>query len=356
MKIAKIEDCGYKDTWDIEVNPQHHYLLSNGCVSHNTIGLIAGASQGIEPIYSVVTKRSQMSGALEGIELMEVYPLLKEAMVNKGIDLSLDNEEVLNLSINKFLGMNSNNKRIFITAHQIGYEWHIKMQAAFQKHTDNAVSKTINMVNSATVEDVRNAYLLAWELKCKGITIYRDGSRDKQVLTDPTGKKAPSKVEIQLRKPRKRPAVTTGVTKRINTGCGWLYCTVNSDKNGPIEVLLQLGKAGGCASAQLEAIGRLISTSLKNNVEIDKIIRQLRYIRCPSPRINEGLHVFSCADAIASVLAEVINGKPIKNFDDQNLPKYFSAANSDGQCPECGEVLTFQEGCLMCRICGFARC
>jgi ribonucleoside-diphosphate reductase alpha chain len=242
-------------------------------------------------------------------------------------------------------------KRLFITAHDISPEWHVKMQAAFQKFTDSAVSKTVNFPHEATPEDVAKVYMLAYQEGLKGITIYRDRSRENQVLT--VGE-AVKRAEGKLA-PRKRPKVTRGVTERVNTGCGYIYVTVNFDNRGISEVFSTLGKAGGCAAAQLEAISRLTSLALRSGIDVDSIVKHLRGIRCPSIAWEQGHAILSCADAIASVLEKYIREKTTTNPDapSKNPEMVKSWA---GQCPDCGGPLIYQEGCNICLACGFTKC
>jgi ribonucleoside-diphosphate reductase alpha chain len=239
-------------------------------------------------------------------------------------------------------------KRLFVTAHEIAPEWHVRMQAAFQKSTHNAVSKTVNFSQEATREDITKVYMMAWQEKLKGITIYRDKSRESQPLSTKQVKEAKG-VGIT---PRKRTKVTSGFTERVTTGCGYIYVTVNSDEQGICEVFSTLGKAGGCASAQLEATCRLISLALRSGVDVAKVGRQLRGIRCPSIAWEEGKSVLSCADAIASVLEKHIAG----GEDKPKLPDYGLAKNIAGQCPDCGGLLVYQEGCFICPTCGYTKC
>jgi ribonucleoside-diphosphate reductase alpha chain len=151
--------------------------------------------------------------------------------------------------------------------------------------------------------------------------------------------------------PRKRPEETEGRTKRVNTGCGYMYVTVNSDDQGICEVFSHLGKTGGCASAQLEATCRLISAALRAGVDVASIVRQLRGIRCPNIAWGEGKSILSCADAIASVLEKHIGGDTEPKLEDYGLAK-----NLAGQCPECGNLLVYQEGCFICPSCGYTKC
>jgi ribonucleoside-diphosphate reductase alpha chain len=193
--------------------------------------------------------------------------------------------------------------------------------------------------------------MLAYEEGVKGITIYRDGSREGQVLT--TGKtEKKANVEGAVLSPRKRAKTTSGVTERVTTGCGYIYVTVNSDEEGICEVFSTLGKAGGCAQAQLEAICRLISLALRSGVDVASVVRQLRGIRCPSIAWEEGKSILSCADAIASVLEKHTTGYEGKpRAEDYGLVK-----NLAGQCPDCGNLLVYQEGCFVCPSCGYTKC
>jgi ribonucleoside-diphosphate reductase alpha chain len=226
------------------------------------------------------------------------------------------------------------------------------MQAAFQRFTDSAVSKTVNFPYDATPEDVAKVYMLAYQEGLKGITIYRDRSRESQVLTIGEGART---AEGKLA-PRRRPKATRGVTERVSTGCGYIYVTVNFDKQGICEVFSTLGKAGGCAAAQLEATSRLISLALRSGMDLSSVVRQLRGIRCPSIAWEQGHAVLSCADAIASVLEKYIKED---NSANSGMPESKSSSmvgSWAGQCPDCGGSLIHQEGCNICLNCGFTKC
>ena len=179
-------------------------------------------------------------------------------------------------------------RRVFVCAHDISPEYHIRMQAAFQKYTDNAVSKTVNFPNEATRDDVQKVYMLAYKTGCKGVTSYRDGSRDSQVLN--IGKVNNTANEIRSVSPRPRPEVTTGFTEKVKIGCGNLYITVNYDENGICEVFTNTGRAGGCPS-QSEATARLVSIAMRSGIEVDSIVDQLKGIRCPSTIRQAGMKV-----------------------------------------------------------------
>jgi ribonucleoside-diphosphate reductase alpha chain len=219
---------------------------------------------------------------------VEVDPLFEEIARSRGFYSRALMERIAeNASIQNIDGIPEDVKKMFVTAHDISPEWHVRMQAAFQKYVHNATSKTINFPHEATVEEVRKAYLLAYELGCKGITIYRDKSRDEQVLNvgnkeaKADNKIAPGTGRSRIA-PRPRPEVIQGTTTKVATGCGNLYITINIDEAGrPFELFTQMGKAGGCAASQLEAIGRLVSLGFRSGIEVRAIIEQLRNIRTP---------------------------------------------------------------------------
>ncbi len=319
-----------------------------------TLSIIAGCSSGIEPLFAL----SYTKNILDGAHLVEVNPYFEAAAKNGGF---YSDELMQKLADGAHLGdidgVPDKARQLFVTAHGISPEWHVRMQAAFQKSTDNAVSKTVNFPHEATRDDVTKVYMLAYQEGLKGITIYRDRSRDTQVLT--TGRKEKAPEATAKLTPRKRPPETKGTIARVNTGCGALYITVASDDLGLCEVFSTLGKAGGCASAQLEAICRLISLALRAGVDITSIVKQLRGIRCPSIAWEEGKSILSCADAIASVLERHTGASHAVSADGHAkaaLENSGPARNMAGQCPECGNLLRYQEGCYICPACGYTKC
>ena len=305
-----------------------------------TISIISGCSSGIEPLFAV----SYVRRVMEGTEMVEVHPYF-EAIAKSGGFYSpeLMKRIAQTGSIREIKEIPKEVRRLFVTAHETSPLWHIKLQAAFQKYTDNAVSKTVNFPKQATADDVRQVYLSAYEMGLKGVTIYRDGSRDEQVLS--FGGAAAQPAKLQYITPRPRPARTTGVTEAINTGCGKLYVTVNRDHLGFCEVFAQMGKTGGCASSQIESTGRLISLALRSGVTIESVIKKITGIRCPSPNWQNGCQVLSCPDAISKVLASVAQ-------IDTPAPGPEAMAT----CPDCGGAIEPEGGCLVCRSCGFSRC
>jgi ribonucleoside-diphosphate reductase alpha chain len=274
---------------------------------------------------------------------VEVHPYFEELARRRGFySPELMRAVAQTGSIREFKEIPKDIRRLFVTAHEVSPQWHIRIQAAFQKHTDNAVSKTVNFPPQATPEDVRQVYLMAFEQGLKGVTIYRDGSREDQVLS--FGEKKKAKEEFHYIVPRPRPEETNGVTRLITTGCGKLYVTVNQDEDGFCEVFAQMGKTGGCASSQIESTGRLISLALRSGVHIEAIVKQINGIRCPHSMWQNGRQVLSCPDAIAQVLSQVSETK---------LPTPSAAM---GACPDCGGAVEHEGGCLVCRACGFSKC
>jgi ribonucleoside-diphosphate reductase alpha chain len=309
-----------------------------------TLSIIAGCSSGIEPLFALSYSRH----ILDGQQLIEVNPYFEETARKEGF---YSTELMQQLAEGKMLRDVENVpdwvKDVFVTAHDITPEWHVRMQAAFQKFTDSAVSKTVNLPHEATIEDIAEIYMLAYRLGLKGITIYRDRSRESQVLNLAHIEEAQ---EAKLT-PRPRPKVTKGITERVTTGCGYIYVTVNFDDKGICEVFSSLGKAGGCASAQLEATSRLISLALRSGIGLSSVAKHLRGIRCPSVAWEEGRAVLSCADAIASVLEKYTKAEDTDTSKDSGIAK-----NWAGQCPECGNILIYQEGCHICPSCGYTKC
>jgi ribonucleoside-diphosphate reductase alpha chain len=342
-----------------------------------TIGIIAGASGGIEPLFALVYKRAQV---LDNDEMFEVNVYFEEIAKKKGFySKELMDKIAKDGSVKHLKEIPKDIKKIFTTAHDITPEEHIKMQAAFQKWTDNAVSKTVNFPNSASREDVKKVYLLSYKMGCKGVTVYRDGSRSLQVLNLANKKEANVQKtnETVEKKPRNRPKKTTGFTFLMNTGCGKMYVTVNEDDKGPCEVFTQLGKSGGCTSSQAEAISRLISLALRSGVDQNSIIGQLKGIRCPSPAMAEGGAILSCADAVAKAIEAYAREKALPKLElygdetkaelavnqskSESLLTYSknpqeNVSGSCPQCPECGEMLSFSEGCSKCHSCGYSKC
>ena len=368
-----------------------------------TISIIANASSGIEPVFAWAYTRNVM----DNTKLLESNPVLKEKLEDAGILTDELMEKIASLgTITQLEEIPLDIREVFRSAHDISPEYHLRIQAAFQKNTDNAVSKTVNFSNNATREQVAEVFLLAYSLKCKGVTIYRDGSRDTQVLMIDRKKDNDDKsssIDLPANfgsiRPRVRPEITKGFTERVKTGCGNLYITVNYDKTGICEVFTSTGKGGGCPS-QSESTARLVSIAIRSGISVDEIYNQLKGIRCPSTVRVPGLSCVSCPDAIAKVIRKVAQFQESKvgrnEFEDNDsvnephknlnlnfsygnrikstksltedeiatpagegtfeFPKEVAEATVTNLCPECSSILEHDGGCVICRNCGYSKC
>ncbi len=324
-----------------------------------TLSIIASCSSGIEPLFAV----SFVRNVLEGTKLYEVNPVFEKIAKERGFwSKELIEQIAAHGTLQDIDEVPDDIKKVFTTAHDISPLDHIRMQAAFQKHIDNAVSKTVNFSHDATVKEVEDVYMMAYGLGCKGVTVYRDGSRDEQVLsTGQTGQKeaeaAPAAIETHAQKitPRKRPDLIKGTTRLMKTGCGNLYVTINEDEDGNLfELFTQMGKAGGCAASQAEAIGRLVSLAFRSNIEPVEIEKQLRGISCHSPSWAAGGKIASCSDAISKALERYVEQGEGTNGNGSAPTKDMSMVY--GMCPDCGGAVENEGGCAVCRDCGFTKC
>lgn len=359
-----------------------------------TISMICSASSGVEPLFAVAYTKTVM----DGTALVEVNPLFEAFAKEYGFYSPELMRKIADLGTVLGLPEVPNwVQEVFVTAQEIAPEWHIRIQAAFQKYTDNAVSKTINFANSATHEEIAEAYRLADELQCKGLTVYRDGSREEQVLSTGTQgvqsqevkseelplsvPKKPFVPEVNTVIPRPRPTTTIGVTEKLKIGCGNLYVSVNADEKGICEVFTNTGRAGGCSS-QSEATARLISISLRSGLSVDAITEQIKGIRCPACMRREGVNVTSCPDAIARVIkkyndaginftdikvssegpalktekAKEISGQRNAAIEKPPVKKTHANVAPDNSCPECGMPINHESGCVVCTHCGYSKC
>ena len=331
-----------------------------------TISIIAGASSGIEPLFAL----SYVRNVMDNTRLVEGYPYFEAVAKNEGFYSNELMEQLAQKGSLETLDVPQWVKDVFRTSHDISPEWHVKMQAAFQKFTDNSVSKTINFPHDATVHEVQQAYMLAYDLGCKGITVYRDGSKAGQVLSfaGEEGAEAQAAVGPDSLEPRERPQKIYGTTERVRTGHGNMYVTINVDEaSQPFEVFGTLGKAGGCDSAQLEAISRLVSLALRSGIDPHIVIDQLRGITC-CPAWDSGTLVRSSPDALALALerhVEAHAAQPEGNGVQLVFTPQTVVTNGNGngnghvfarKCPECNTPVIFQEGCQRCVSCGWNKC
>ena len=374
-----------------------------------TISIFAGCSGGIEPLFAVAFMRNQ-AGAL--------MPDVNEDFVRVARAGGWYSEELMERIASEghihFDEVPEEVQRIFVTSHDIAPEWHVRMQAAFQEHTDSAISKTTNFANEATAGDVREIYELAFRLGCKGVTVYRDGSRPLQVLS--TGKTerqegaseterraleqhlADSREEVHglririeelkdriekqdrnartIRHKRQRPSVLTGRTIKMHSPLGDLYVTINEDEDGrAFEVFTTVGKAGGAAMADAEALGRLASLALRSGIPITAVRDQLRGISCDRAVGVGPNKVLSAPDAVAQAINRYLADREgVQQELPITAPVAFeggaAAVQAEGRgnplpadpsflgsCPDCGAgQLAYEEGCVKCHVCGFSEC
>ena len=345
-----------------------------------TISRLSGCSSGIEPHFALawwsnVLWDDQQSGSERlldtptSISESLAAALGDDARVRQVLSNIADDPERAE-SIIANCGLDP---AIYRTAMAISPEAHVRMQAVWQKHVTNSVSKTINLPNSASVDDVRAAYELAYETGCKAVTVYRDGSKTMQVLEagddDAEDEPAEDAPAVVMRTPRDRPTSVQGVTDRVRTGHGNMYVTITFDEDGkPFEVFTTLGKAGGCDSANLEAVSRLVSLALRSGIDPDQIITHLQGITC-CPAWDGGTLIRSAPDAMAHTLAQHVAAPPAREEIAASArptavqPGLFPSrgggnggASVAARCPKCSGSLIPQEGCLNCLECGYSKC
>jgi len=310
-----------------------------------TLSIIAGTSSGIEPLFALSFIRTVM----DNDKLVEVNPYFEETARRQGFySRDLAEKIACRGSIRDFQEIPETVRKVFVTAHDISPKWHIRMQAAFQKYTDNAVSKTVNLPNDATVSDVLEIYNLAYTLGCKGVTIYRDGSKGNQVLSFSESKETEDGFMTAV---KKRPETLDGFTTKVKTGMGNLYVTVTEYQDRPFEVFATIGKSGRSATAKTEAIGRLVSLAFRSGVRVETVVNQLKGIGGEYPVFQNGGLVLSIPDAISRVL----ENRYLKNSDTKNRRHTQNSLLGEA-CPECGQTISFEEGCMTCHFCGYTKC
>ena len=368
-----------------------------------TLSMIAGCSSGIEPLYALAMTKT----CLEGEDFYEVNVHFLNALEDAAKDYEdLPDTDVVFLGLNEGrslaeMGLPEEMCRVFKTAPEIAPKDHLKMQDAFQNHVDLAVSKTINLPNSATREDVAEIYRLAYQLGCKGVTLYRDGCRSEQVLNrgrkketggrrqeagrrrQETGDRGQEEgdtgqdqyaAEISVQSayfleprgargrqeeggrsqesgarlaPMKRPKKLNGFTRKVRTGLGELYLTINEFNGKPFEVFATVGKSGKSAMAKAEAVGRLVSLALRSGIEVGEVVKQIRGIAGEHPVFREKGMLLSIPDAVGWILEEY--------YLKDRKPEADIAPGLDA-CPDCDGPLVFEEGCKSCKACGWNKC
>ncbi|HMJ58523.1 MAG TPA: vitamin B12-dependent ribonucleotide reductase [Gemmatimonadales bacterium] len=376
-----------------------------------TISIISGCSSGIEPLFAVAFMRNQAGVLMPDVNEQFVKIAKREGWYSEALVTQIAEAGHIH-----FDAVPAKWQRVFVTAHDVTPEWHIRMQAAFQDFTDSAISKTCNFPNAATEEDVEQIYRMAFRLRCKGVTVYRDGARENQVLsTGTTAKKvsatapapAPKEAQVALaealgriaeldtelertrgqlhdseaenlqrRAKRSRPELLKGSTRRVESPLGTMYVTITEDDKGqPFEIFMSLGKAGGALMADVEAIGRLISLALRSGIPMKEVYRQLRGISSDRAVGLGPSKVLSVPDAIGiaiekwmhdkqGVQQDLLSASPAREVvtgatglsGEETLRTRGPEQDFIGACPDCGSQLAFIEGCAKCHVCGFSEC
>jgi len=321
--------------------------------------IVSRVTSGVEPIFATSYKRRVKNNG-------------------DGYGKTFNEYKVYHPIIGKLFETDKNLPDYVVTAHNIDPYFRVKMQGVIQKYIDSSISSTVNLAENITIDTVADIYMTAYEAGLKGITVYREGSREGILISDEKTKKTVSPSELDLntqitsepreeKSPRVRPTQTAGVTRRIRTGEGTLYITINEDENGLCEVFTTIGKAGGNAAAQSEAISRLISLSLRSGLDPHAIVRQLKGISGPNPTWEDGRLILSTPDAIGKALDDYIKEREemnIKGRSDQPLDKPLITLAQDHQeengliiCTKCHNHSVVNEGgCLTCRECGWSKC
>lgn len=330
-----------------------------------TLSMIADCSSGIEPLFGLVYEKA----ALDNQKFLNVNEYFLKELTSIFLTSTIEEikrEIIRTGSCQEIMEIPEDIRAVYKTASEISPAWHIEMQAAFQQFTDNAVSKTINLPYHATKEDVARAIMTAYEKGCKGLTLYRVGSRQQEVLTVGKSQEASANEARKYSgrstcaKPIKRPDTLNGTTTMVRTGCGKMYVTVNSIDGKPVETFIMSGSEGGC-TAFAEGTSRLISLALRANVDLNDIVKQLASVRCPHFMHVKGkdntLEGKSCPEVISRVLKQYV-----KNEGRMEGPKgcnvKVAIINNPEQprCPECGAALSMAEGCMLCKSCGYSKC
>ncbi len=327
------KNCAYRNATTTTIAPT------------GTLSIIAGASSGIEPLFALSFVRTVM----DDDHLMEINPYFEKTARDQGF-YSRDLIKTIadRGSIKGLKEIPEAVRNVFVTAHDISPAWHIRMQAAFQKYTDNAVSKTVNLPHDATISDILEIYDLAYTSGCKGVTIYRDGSKKNQVLSFSESKETEDSFMTAV---KKRPETLNGFTTKVKTGMGNLYVTVTEYQGRPFEVFATIGKSGRSATAKTEAIGRLVSLAFRSGVRVERVVNQLKGIGGEYPVFQNGGLVLSIPDAISRVL----ENRYLKNSTNKGQGPTQNSLMGEA-CPECGQTISFEEGCMTCHLCGYTKC
>ena len=333
-----------------------------------SISRIAGTSSGIEPHFDLAWKSNVIWEGVHKsqLQLYDCPGIIREALKDHQEEaikeLAESSDEKMRFSVLRRYGLDPN---LFRTAMQIEPEAHVRVQAVWQKYTTNSVSKTINMKEDVTKDDISDAFMLAYDLECKAITVYRNNSKAVQVLQSGVSDSIDRFGDPEQNRPKK----LFGETTKMATGHGTLYATINSGNSHPTEVFLNLGKAGGCVNTFTEALGRVLSTALSSGIDPNLLAEQLQGISCPHTAFSDGQTVTSVPDALGKILGEYqppmvhfhtgktdpIISNPLLNGS-HPVPKILPGSQNGNLCPRCGDSLVHQEGCAICRACAYSEC
>jgi len=329
--------------------------------------IVSRVTSGVEPIFATSYKR--------------------RVKKNDNYGRSFDEYKVIHPVINQLFGGDEDLPDYVVTSHNIDPYFRVKMQSVIQKYIDSSISSTVNLSENITVDTIADIYMKAYKTGLKGITVYREGSREGILITDkPKEEAAPDKTQkietvaaveseatqtqtAVTKAPRSRPVLTSGATRRIRTGEGSLYITINEDENGLCEIFTTIGKAGGNAAAQSEAISRLISLALRSGIDPYAIVKQLKGISGPNPTWEDGKLILSTPDAIGKALDDYLKHRESNDPNEQHLQFTMASSRESNNkdvadftlknlstCPDCGSTLQHQSGCVTCRSCGFSKC
>jgi len=329
--------------------------------------IVSRVTSGVEPIFATSYKR--------------------RVKKNDNYGRSFDEYKVIHPVINQLFGGDEDLPDYVVTSHNIDPYFRVKMQSVIQKYIDSSISSTVNLSENITVDTIADIYMKAYKTGLKGITVYREGSREGILITDKSKEEAaPDKTQkietvaaveseatqtqtAVTKAPRSRPVLTSGATRRIRTGEGSLYITINEDENGLCEIFTTIGKAGGNAAAQSEAISRLISLALRSGIDPYAIVKQLKGISGPNPTWEDGKLILSTPDAIGKALDDYLKHRESNDPNEQHLQFTMASSRESNNkdvadftlknlstCPDCGSTLQHQSGCVTCRSCGFSKC
>jgi ribonucleoside-diphosphate reductase alpha chain len=316
-----------------------------------TGSIVAQTSSGIEPIFCTSYTRRVKQEDGESFREYKVYHPLVQRLFGGDDDLP----------------------DYVVTSHQIDPYFRVKMQGVIQQYTDSSISSTINLPEDIDLETVADIYITAYKEGLKGVTVYREGSREGILQTDTSSKEESVEAtegaagDTNYLHKRRRPTVTRGVTERIRTGEGNIYVTMNEDELGLCEIFSAIGKAGGNAAAQSEAISRLISLALRSGIDPQEVIDELKGISGPTPVWEDGELILSTPDAIGKAMERYLQRRSGDIPAEVEAPTALamevppiraaaSGAKTLTTCPECGSTVAHENSCLTCKHCGWSKC